>query len=50
MKNKMTIKKALKKIDKLTNKLIKADEVEMDILERKINLLRDYIYFKTEFK
>jgi len=46
---KMTIKKANKIISELTTKLISTNkELEMDRIERKINILKDFIYFQKE--
>jgi len=45
----MTIKRAVKQINRLTTKLVKAKkEYEMDKIERKINILKDFIYFQRE--
>ncbi len=45
----MTIKRANKIIGELTIKLISTNkELEMDRIERKINILKDFIYFQKE--
>jgi len=45
----MTIKKANKIISELTIKLISTNkELEIDRIERKINTLKDFIYFQKE--
>jgi len=45
----MTIKRAVKEINRLTTKLVSTNkEYEMDKIERKINILKDFIYFQRE--
>jgi len=46
---KMTVKKAIMLISKLTSKLISVNkDHEMDRIERKIGILKDFIYFQKE--
>jgi hypothetical protein len=45
----MTIKKANKLIKKYTKEIIKADvESKVDKIDRKIQILKDFIYFQRE--
>jgi len=48
---KMTVKKANKLISELTTKLISVNkDHEMDRIERKISILKDFIYFQKELE
>lgn len=47
----MKIKEALKEITVLTSEIVKEkNEHKIDLKERKINILKDFIYLKQEIK